>query len=427
MSRVLLYSPVFSPDAVSTAYIMTDLALQLRRFGHEVTVISTTPHYNEDKGARARQPLTRRTLGLWYSSEIDGISVWHVTVPQKGNRMWKRVRDFVRFHLVSLVIGFFVIGKQNIVISTSPPLTSGAISWMIAARWGAPSVYKVAEIYPDFAIRQGVIRGSLMIGLMKALEQLVYRRNAMIVPIADQFRTIIKDRGVPDEKLRTIHDSVDVDLYTPMPRRSGFAVEHGLLDDFVVLYGGNIGIAQDWESVLMAASQVRDLPITFVIVGDGNRREWLAQQAAARGLSNIRVLGYQPKERMPDIIAACDLAMVPLTVAGANDGFPSKVYSNLACARPVLVSAIPGSGMAEFVAKGPFGRTVPPEDGEAFAAAVRAAYAARETLPEEGRRGRELIEREYSKEAIGRRYDTLIRELTLPKEAGVACQRSTLL
>ena len=391
---------------------MTDLARELKRLGHDITVLTTTPHYNLDAAAAARQPLNRRALGLWAVSNLEGIRIWHVTLPQKGNRVWGRAFDYVRFHLLSLVIGWFVIDRQDIVITTSPPLTIGAVSWLLGARWSAPSVYKVAELYPDMAIRQGAVRGSLMIGLMKRLEQLVYRRNAMIVPIAETFTRLIRQRHVPDAKLRTIPDCVDLDVYRPLPRRNAFAAEHHLLDEFVVLYGGNIGFFQDWESVLYAAQQINNLPIRFVIVGDGGRRDWLAGEIDRLKLTNITLIGYQPKERMPEINASCDLALVPLTISGAKEGFPSKVYSNLACERPILVSAEDGSEMAALVLNARCGRTVHPENGPALAEAVRQAYEERDRLAEEGRRGRELIEREYSKEAIARRYDALIDELT---------------
>lgn len=391
---------------------MTDLARELRRLGHHVTVLTTTPHYNADAAASARQPLHRRAFGLWSESELDGIRVWHVTLPLKGNRVWGRAFDYVRFHLLSLVIGWFVLDRQDIVITTSPPLTIGAVSWLLGARWAAPSVYKVAELYPDMAIRQGAIRGGLMIRLMKDLEQLVYRKNAMIVPIAETFTRLIRQRHVPDAKLRTIPDCVDLDVYRPLPRRNAFAAEHGLLDEFVVLYGGNIGFFQDWESVLFAAEHVADIPVRFVIVGDGGRRDWMADEVERRTLSNVTLIGYQPKERMPEINASCDLALVPLTISGAKEGFPSKVYSNLACERPILVSAEEGSEMAALVLDAKCGRTVVPENGPALAAAVRKAYEERACLADEGRRGRALIEHEYSKEAIAKRYDDLIHELT---------------
>ena len=412
MSRVLLHSLVFSPDGVSTAYLMTALAIELKRLGHSVTVLTTTPHYNINQEALAGQPMKKRWAGLLYYSECGGIPVWHVKLPMKGNRVWARAVDYVRFHILSLIASLFTLGTQDIVISTSPPLTIGVISWLLGVRWDAPSVYKVAEVYPDLAIRQGVIRGKIMIGIMRWLEQLVYSRSAMIVPIADQFRDVISERGMPDQKLLTIPDFVDTDLYRPLPRDNPFARKHGLLEDFVVLYGGNVGIVQDWESVLFAAETLSSLPIRFVIAGDGARLAWLTAEVAKRGLQNVKLLGYQSKDLMPQINASCDIAIIPMTRTGAQDGFPSKIYTTLASARPVIVSADQNAGMAAIVKRVGCGRVVPPEDPRAFADAVQLAFHERELLPDEGERGRKFVEKDYSKEAIAQKYDVLIHQLT---------------
>jgi len=411
MARVLLHSLVFSPDSVSTAYLMTGLAIELKRLGHEVTVLTTTPHYNIDNAALARQPLRRRWAGLLYESECEGIPVWHVKLPMKGTRVWARALDFLRFHALSLIVSAATLGRQDIVIATSPPLTIGVMSWLLGVRWRAPAVYKVAEVYPDIAIRQGVVRHPALIAAMRWLERFVYARNAMIVPITEQFRRVIRQRGVPEAKLCTIPDFVDTDLYRALPRLGPFAETHGLGKDFVVLYGGNIGPLQDWESVLFAAGQAAGLPIQFVIVGDGARRTWLVEAVRERGLQNVKVLGYQPQAMMPQINASCDIGTIPMTRAGAQDGFPSKIYTIMACARPVIVSAGPDSEMALMVTQAGCGRVVPPEDKQAYADAVLASFRDRNALAAEGECGRRFVEKDYSKEAIGRKYDALIRQL----------------
>lgn len=412
MSRVLLHSLVFPPDGVSTAYIMADLAVELKHLGHQVTVLSTTPHYNIDQNAVKRQPMKKLWGGLLYYSEYEGIPVWHVKLPMKGQRVWKRALDYIRFHLLSIAASLTLLGRQDIIIATSPPLTIGIDSWLLGVRWNAPGVYKVAEVYPDLAIRQGVVRGKLMIAAMRWLEKFVYAGNVAIVPIAQQFRDVIHSRGVTENKLWTIPDSVDTELYRQLPRNNAFAEKFGLIDDFVVLYGGNIGIVQDWESVLFAAECSLGKPIQFVIVGDGARRDWLADQVEQRKLSNVRLLGYQPKELMPEINASCDIGTIPMTIAGAQDGFPSKIYSNLACGKPVIVSAPANSEMAQLIARAQCGRVVPPENPQAYADAVLNAYREREILSIEGERGRRFVENDFSRQAIARKYDTLIRKLT---------------
>ena len=411
MARVLLHSLVFSPDSVSTAYLMTELAVELKRRGHAVTVLTTTPHYNIDVAALARQPLRRHWAGLLYESAWEGIPIWHVKLPMKGTRVWARALDYMRFHVLSLVVSASTVGRQDIVIATSPPLTIGVMSWLLGLRWRGPSVYKVAEVYPDIAIRQGVVRHPALIAAMRWLERFVYARNTMIVPITGQFKRVIQMRGVPESKLRSIPDFVDTDLYRPLPRDNPFAVAHGLVGRFVVLYGGNIGLVQDWDAVLWAAERAADLPIDFVIVGDGARRAWLTEAVQQRRLQNVKLLGYQPKELMPQINASCDVATIPMTRSGAQDGFPSKIYTIMACAKPVIATAAADSEMALMITQAGCGRVVAPEDKEAYADAVLAAFRDRTLLPAEGERGRRFVEKDYSKEAIALRYDELIRDL----------------
>jgi len=288
----------------------------------------------------------------------------------------------------------------------------GVISYLLGVRWKVPSVYKVAELYPDLAIHQGMIRSSWMISALRWLERFVYSHNTMIVPIAGQFRKTIQERGVPDHKLSMIPDFVDTELYRPLPRINQFAEKHGLLHDFVVLYAGNIGLVQDWDSVLYAAEKLKDFPIQFVIVGDGLRREWLFEEIKDRNLQNIKLLGYQPKSLMPQINASCDIGMIPMKRAGAQDGFPSKIYTNLASAKPVIVSAAPDSDMANFLTYAKCGRVITPENPQAFTEAILEAFRNRDVLSTEGERGRRFVKGKFSKQAITRRYDALIRELT---------------
>jgi colanic acid biosynthesis glycosyl transferase WcaI len=390
---------------------MADLAVELQKLGHSVSVLSTTPHYNLDQAALARQPLHKRWGGMVFVSDYHGIPVWHVKLPLKGKRVWMRVIDYLRFHILSILLSVKAVGPQDVVIATSPPLTIGIMSWLLAARWGGASVYKVAELYPDLAVRQGLIRSSFLIGVMSRMERFVYNRNSMIVPIAESFNRVIRGRGVASSKLRMIPDCVDTDLYRPLPRQNPFAERYGLLSDFVVLYGGNIGLVQDWDSVLVAARTLKNLPIKFVIVGDGARREWLAAEVRRSDLQNVQMIGYQAKELMAQINASCDLGLIPMTRTGAQDGFPSKVYTIMACAKPVLATAEDGSEMAWIINAAGCGRVVTPDQPMIFTEAVRSAFNDRDKLPQEGEQGRRFVERGYSKEAIAQRYNALINEL----------------
>ena len=391
---------------------MTDLARQLHRMGHEVTVLTTTPHYNLDEVALKRQPLRRRFLGLVYQSEIDGVRVWHIKVPMKGKRLYSRVFDILYFHFMSLLLGWTAIGRFDIVIAPSPPITIGIVGWLLGVRYGAPAVYNVQEIYPDFAVNQGLIRNPLIIGILRRIERLVYNRSAAVVTISEWFSRIIGPRGLSGGKLRMIPNSVDTALFCPHPRDNAFAREHGLINDFVVLYGGNIGPGQDWESFLYAAETLGHLPVLFVVVGGGARAAWLAEECSRRNLKNVRLLGYQSRSLMPLVNASCDLCTIPMKAGTTRDGFPSKIYTIMASGKSVLVQADEDSELAWVVRHTRSGRVTVPGDGAAYAAGVRTALEERAHLVEEGARGREYVLTKYSTEAVGQAYDALVRELT---------------
>ncbi len=418
MARVLLHSLTFSPDAVSTGYLMTDLARQLQRMGNDVTVLTSTPHYNLEPQALARQLLRRRLLGLLYRSELEGIQVWHIKIPMKGERVFTRVIDYIYFHLMALILGMAAIGPYDIVITPSPPLTIGLVGWLLGLRRGVPFIYNVQELYPDFAVNQGLITNSLIIRVLRWLELFVYRHSAKVVTISDWFSRIIRERGVSDSLIRMIPNSVDTNLFRPFPRDNEFARQNGLANDFVVLYGGNIGLSQDWESFLEAARELAHLPIQFVVVGGGARNAWLEQEVADRKLANVRLLGYQPRTLMPLINASSDLCTIPMKATTTTDTFPSKIYTIMACAKPVLVQADEDSELNWLVRTVGFGRVAPPDDSRAYTDAVRCAFEERTRLAEEGRRGHAYVLKEYSIEGVGRKYDALIRELTGRQQPG---------
>ena len=414
MARILIHTLVFSPDSVSTAYLMTDLAHQLRALGHSVSVLTTTPHYNLDPATLERQPLRRRWWGLLHESDCDGIRVWHVTTPMKGSRVGARILDYLRFHALSLLAGALVTGGYDLVLAPSPPLTIGVVAWLLGRFRGAPSVYNVQEIYPDFAIKQGLLRNRMVISVLRSLERFVYRRSARVVVISEQFRRILRERGVPDAKLRVISNCVDTETYHPLPRRNDFSSRHGLDESFVVYYGGNIGLSQDWEALLHAADALREMPVSFLLTGDGVRRAWLEGEVEQRRLHNVRFLGYQPLEFMPWVYASSDLGTIPMKAGTSVDTFPSKIYTMMACGKPVVVSADAGSELAGLVLESGCGEVVAAGDRDAYTHAIARAFAERDRLAEQAGRGRTFVEKRYSNRATALAYNALVLEILRP-------------
>jgi colanic acid biosynthesis glycosyl transferase WcaI len=410
MARILLHSLIFSPDCVSTAYLLADLVNELQQLGHDVTVLTTTPHYNVVESEMFRQPLSKASFGIHYS-KFGKMPVWHV--PMRGRTASPVVRclSYLGFHVNSL---FWACRRKrafDIIIAPSPPLSIGVVAWLIGKWHRAACIYVVQELYPDFAIHGGLIRSSAVTRILKQLERFVYKKCDAVVTNADRFTRIVASRCISGQKVVTIPNFVDAEFYRPVSRDNSFAREHGLISPFVVMYAGNIGIAQDWDPILHAANRLRDQPIKFVIIGDGTRRDWLVRTIAQRELKNILVLDYQPRDKMPEINASCDAATITMAPEAGRDVFSSKIYTTLACGKPSIVTTERESELAWIIRESKCGSVVPVGDDDAYADAVLEAFRRRDALVDEGLRGRSFVEERYSKKAIGLQYDSLIRSL----------------
>jgi colanic acid biosynthesis glycosyl transferase WcaI len=193
---------------------------------------------------------------------------------------------------------------------------------------------------------------------------------------------------------------------------TAYRTEQDIGDEPVVMYAGNVGFSQSLGLVLAAAAALPET--TFVINGDGAARAVLAQQAV--GLSNVRFVGYQPKDRLPEVLASADLHVVPLRAGLGNVSVPSKTYSILAAGRPVLAAIDPATEVPRMIEASGAGRVVPPDDVVAFVAAIREMLSDRTALAAQGAAGRRYVERAASPRAVAAAYVDVIEGLR-------SCQR----
>jgi colanic acid biosynthesis glycosyl transferase WcaI len=409
VSRVLVLSLLFPPDAVSTAQIMGDLSTDLARLGHSVTVVTTTPHYNHDPEAEARQPRRPFWGKLVQRSDFHGLPVFHTAMPGKTGSIPMRLLAWSLFHVLSLAVGVVAVRKVDVIITPSPPLTMGVVAWLLGLRHRAPFLYNVQEIYPDIAINLGALRNRSAIRALYAVERFVYSRATRITVIADRMRERLLEKGVSPDKLAVVPNFVDVETMLSVPAPNAFTREFDLDGRFVVSYAGNLGPAQGLDTLLDAAVLLRDVAeIAIVIIGNGSLWTHLETRIRVEALTNVRLVPYQPFSRVPSIYGASHLSVVAQAVATGSDAVPSKVYRIMACGGAVLAATSPTSDLAHLVRSAGCGFVVPQESPVAIAAAIREACDDRTALAAMGRAGRRHVLEHYTRPVITARYDALI-------------------
>ena len=407
--KVLIHSLIFSPDGVSTAYLYNDIALGFKRAGYDVVVLSTTPHFNVVPEQLKKQPMKWGIWGLYKKSLFEGIPVYHV--PQKKFKStFLRLIGFVYWHIVSFFIGL-CIRHVDVIVSPSPPLTIGRLNNWLGKLKGCKVVYNVQEIYPDILNKP---EASLIHRYLRGMEKRVYNQSTVVTTIDQVFYDTIVNRFKDKRKLHIIPNFVDTELYhsgisTDILDKNRFPEN----DNIKLLYAGNIGFAQDWEPLIRLAEKTKDMPIEYFLIGMGVKKQWVIERKITLKLDNLHILEYQPRQLMPAILAYCDLQYIFMTPEQEGMGFPSKVYTIMACGRPLLVCSGEKTPIVNFLKPIGCAKIVTNHDLEQKTdeMAQWLSTVTREELREMGTKGEDIIKAKYTKEIVTRQYVDLIDSL----------------
>ena len=408
--KLLIHSIVFSPDGVSTAYLYNDIALGFKKANYDVVVLTTSPHYNVIDSALEKQPLKIKSFGLYYESDFDGIRVIHVPL-KKYKSTLVRILSFIYWHISSFFIGLS-IKNIDFVLSPSPPLSIGLISILISKIKNAKFVYNVQEIYPDLLIKQGNLKSKPIIKALKWLEKFVYSNAAAVITIDKLFYDQIAERFEDKTKLKVVSNFVDTDLYKPVVGEiklpSAFENDP---DRVKILYAGNIGFYQDWESIFYAADKLRDEKIDFWIIGEGVRKNYLLEMIQKNNFNNIKLLPYQDRELMPTINGFADIHFISISKEMEQEGFPSKVYTIMACEKPMIVITGKNTPLYNFLSELNCSILVTEDRNEGFVRAILELVKNSDKRNKLGGNGLNVIQNEYTKEKVVKKYVNIFESL----------------
>lgn len=407
--NILVLCPHFAPDVAPTGEVMTAIVGALAERGHRLHVVTALPwyrHHAVEEGWTGRPARTEATPWGW-------ITRLHPFPTDKTN-IPARAVAFAGFTGMAMVRGAFTRIRPDVVLVMSPPLPLGIAGWLAAVPRGTPFVFNIQDVFPDVAIELGAITDERVIAVASWLERFLYRRSDAVTVLSEDLRDNLaaKLAGHRPERVHVIPNFVDTERVRPSDPNNAYRREYDLSGRTVVMYAGNVGLSQSLDLVVAAArryqEQGRD-DVVFVVNGGGSALDGLME--SARGLSNLRFVGMQPRERLAEVLAAADLHLVPLKAGLARSSVPSKLYSILAAGRPVLASVDAGTEVATTIDRAGAGVSVPPEDVDAFVGALDGLLADPSRLAEMGGSGRRFVEGWVSPEAVGASYERLFEQV----------------
>ena len=379
--NVLFISDNFPPESNAPASRLHEHARHWVRAGHRVTVLTGAPNFPEGKVYPGYQ-------NRWHQTEsVDGIRVVRVKTYMAANEgFFGRTLDYLSFMGMSVAAGAFE-RRPDVLVATSPQFFAAIGGAGLGVLRRVPFVLEVRDLWPASIVAVGAMRDGPIIDALHRLELALYRQAAAVIVVTESFRADIVARGIAREKIHVVPNGADSSWCAPRPRDQSFTDEHELDGKFVVGYFGTHGMAHGLERVLDAAELLSDEPaVAFIFAGAGAERAQLEASVARRRLGNVRLVPRQPKQRMPVLWSACDVALIPLRADPVFAGvIPSKLFEAMAHGVPSVISVPEGEATA-LVRETGAGVVVPPEDPAALAAAIRELSRSPERLGELGAR-----------------------------------------
>jgi glycosyltransferase involved in cell wall biosynthesis len=328
--HILYIHQHFATPAGTTGTRSYEFARRWVKAGHKVTLIAG----HHDIGG------LKLTKKLIQKQSIEGINVVVVGTTYSNKQSYlRRIISFLCFMFLSIYAGLRT-KAVDVTYATSTPLTVGIPAMVLKWLKRVPFIFEVRDQWPEVPIGLGVIKNKIVIKLLLILEKSIYKSAASIVALspgmAEGIRKIIGEQ----KPIVLVPNSCDTELFHPDINDSRVRREKGWGNKLVLLYFGVLSKANGLGFIVDAAERLKTNPdIHFVLVGDGSEKTVIVKRVEHLGLDNIEILDSIPKGRLPEFVAACDIAMVIFAnypILEYNSA--NKFFDSLSAGKPVLLN-----------------------------------------------------------------------------------------
>tara|TARA_Y100001934_G_scaffold215071_1_gene254861 strand:- start:51 stop:1280 length:1230 start_codon:yes stop_codon:yes gene_type:complete len=325
--KILLLNQTFYPDVAATAQHLTELAIELRKRGHEVSVLTSRRAYDSPDKLYA-------PYELW-----KGIKIRRLVGTGLGkNAKWKRAVDFASFGIKCALRLIFSPRYDAVIALTSPPLVA-ALGALVCRINGGKLFYWVMDLNPDEAVAAGWLKKTgRLTHLLEEVSRYSLRHSHRIITLDRFMRDLILKKGIDPETVKVIPPWAHDDAVQFDPEgRDKFRERHGLNGKFVVMYSGNHSPCHPLTNLIDAARCMQaDDSVRFCLVGGGSEHRKIQAIVGSENLTNVICLPYQPLNELSGSLSAADLHVVVMGEAFVGTIHPCKIYNALTVQAPVL-------------------------------------------------------------------------------------------
>lgn len=409
--KLLIYAHYYAPDVASTGQLLQDLAEGMTDV-FDVTVICTVPSYTG-------QILEEYRDRKYHYEEINGVHVVRVPVPEfSKNNKRSRIKNLLVYFLKVRKVTKKIRQQDFVLAISQPPIMGGMLGVYGKKKLGARLVYCIQDFNPEQIMATGYLKLTPILKIAMRLDMQSCREADLIITVGRDLCETLKNRfhGKTVPKHQMINNWIDEKAIYPLPACDpnvlDFRRRYGLLDKFVFMYSGNIGLYYDLEGLLRVIEQFRNAKtpegreVVFAFVGGGSMLNRLVQYTKDHDLAHVVFIPYQEKEKLIFSLNAADVHWCVNAKGIKGVSCPSKFYGIAGVGKPVLAVLEEGSEIRMLIEEIGCGKCSDPGAYEEIAENIRwyIDHAGRKELDEMGCLGCKYLRKHLTKEISIRKY-----------------------
>jgi glycosyltransferase involved in cell wall biosynthesis len=401
--RVVILNQYYVPDVASTGHLLHELAVELAELGFEVEVLTGRPSYGPPESWRDC-PLFERA---------DGVTIRRLRVSRfDKNFLPGRAINYLTFVVPMILRVLLTSRKDTVYLYTTNPPFLGAIGAFVSLFRRHRYVTLLHDAYPQLGVWVGTFKeGSLIERAWLTLNRFKYKRSCEAIVLCSAAKDLVcRTYPIDPDHVHVIPNWADGDDLRPKHKSdSSVAIENDLIDDFVLLYSGNMGLYYEFDTVLDATERLKGERFRLVLIGGGGKKKWIEEQVQQRGLTNVSILPYQPFDKLPDSLNACDASLVSIAKGIEGISFPSKLYTSLAVGKAIVALSEDWSELRRVVEQNDCGIWCALGDGAGLADKLRELINDPDRTARLGTNARRVFDGGYTRGVCAAKYAEVLR------------------
>lgn len=410
--NLLVLSINYAPEPTGFAPHVTDLCEYLAGRQHDVTILTGFPF----------APYWRRyedySGKLVTFETVNGVKLVRLThfIPRKPSGTFQRICMEGTFCLLAgLILVRLARSRWDVVLYVGAQPSLAMLARIIGNMKKIPYVVAINDLAAQAADEAGIVRAGLLKRILAKFEYSAYSKASGAMVLCEGFRDALCKSGYPAEKIRVIRSPINVDNIHPTEDKHTFRQRFGIAEDsFVVLWAGSMGIKQGLSNIVEACKllQVADVSVLWVLVGDGEARSSLETEVKECNLEScVRLLPFQPEDRLSDMFSAADVLLLNQLSTVKNTVIPSKLLTYMAAGLPVLAAVNADSQGAQLLRESGGGRIVEPENPAALIEGLKELMRDKEVRQEMGARNRTYAVEHFDRKKVLKAQEVFLTDV----------------